>query len=79
MESSKPTEQSVELWGEGHAFANGASRLTGIRLYSSTSEIPRQFIPPPIARTGEMWKPRLKSNPKRSRKRHSVALPVQSA
>jgi hypothetical protein len=79
MGSSKLTEEAVEHWGEGHAFANGASRLTGTTLCQSTSEILRRFIRQPIARTGEMWKADLKSDPELSRKRHSVALPTQSA
>jgi hypothetical protein len=62
MGSSKPSEEAVELWGEGHAFANGASGLTGTTVCQSTSEIPRRFIRQPIASSGEMWKPDLKSD-----------------
>jgi hypothetical protein len=29
MELSKLAGQAVELWGEGHGFADGASRLPG--------------------------------------------------
>jgi hypothetical protein len=32
MELSKLAGQAVELWGEGHGFADGASRLPGKRL-----------------------------------------------
>jgi hypothetical protein len=32
MELSKLAGQAVELWGEGHAFAYGASRLPGQRI-----------------------------------------------
>jgi len=57
MESFKPTGEAVDLWGEGHGFANGASRLTGQTLYQSTPQIRRCFIPQAMARIGEMWKP----------------------
>jgi hypothetical protein len=58
MESFKPAGEAVDLWGEGHGFANGASRLTGRTHQQSTPQILRDFIPQAIARFGEMWKPR---------------------
>jgi hypothetical protein len=56
MESFKPAEEAVDLWGEGHGFANGASGLTRRTYYQSTQHIRRHFIPQAMARTGEMWK-----------------------
>jgi hypothetical protein len=63
MESSKLAGEAVELWGEGHAFANGASRLTGTTHFRSTPQMRRQVIPQAIARSGEMWKPGSKRDP----------------
>jgi hypothetical protein len=62
MESSKPSGQVVDLWGEGHGFADGASRLTGTTDDRSTAQILQRLIPRTIARTGEMWILDLKSN-----------------
>jgi hypothetical protein len=56
MESIKPAGKTVDLWGEGHGFANGASRLTGRTQWQSTQQICRRFICQAIARIGEMWK-----------------------
>jgi hypothetical protein len=57
MESFKPTGEAVDLWGEGHGFTNGASRLTERTHYQSTPQIRRCFIPRAMAKNGEMWKP----------------------
>jgi hypothetical protein len=62
MEWSKPSGQVVELWGEGHGFADGASRLTGTTDDRSTLQILQRLIPQAIASTGEMWIPDLKGN-----------------
>ncbi|MFY9898537.1 MAG: hypothetical protein WAK67_12175 [Xanthobacteraceae bacterium] len=56
MESFKPAGEAVDLWGEGHGFANGASRLTRRAHCQSTQLIRRHFIPQAMTKTGEMWK-----------------------
>jgi hypothetical protein len=53
----KPAAEAVDLWGEGHGFAHGASGLTGRTHRQSTQQILRRFIPPVMAGIGEMWKP----------------------
>jgi hypothetical protein len=63
MESSKLSGEAVELWGEGHAFANGASGLTDRAYCRSTPQIFQRFFPQAKARTVEMWKPSSKRNP----------------
>jgi hypothetical protein len=54
MESFKPAGEAVDLWGEGHSFTNGASRLTGRTHYQSTPQIRQCFIPQATAKNGEM-------------------------
>jgi hypothetical protein len=57
MESFKPDEEAVDLWGEGHGFAKGASRLTGTRHCPSTLQASGILFGQAIASIGEMWKP----------------------
>jgi hypothetical protein len=57
MSLFKPAAEAVDRWGEGHGFAHGASGLTGRTHCQSTQQILRRFIPPVMARIGEMWKP----------------------
>jgi hypothetical protein len=57
MELFKPAGEAVELWGEGHGFLHGASRLTDRAHCPSTRQSFEYFIPAVAARTGELWKP----------------------
>jgi hypothetical protein len=78
MESFKPAGKTVDLWGEGHGFANGASRLTGRTHCQSTQQICRCFILQAMARIGEMWKSRsqvIHNDPETSTPLHSQDEP----